>query len=53
MTSEQKIAQSESLSALFSHFKLWLPKDETLKFKEDSVMGRLVKENLTNADTSR
>jgi hypothetical protein len=44
MTAEQKIAQSESLSALFSYFKSWSPKDESLKFKSDSVMKETPKE---------
>jgi hypothetical protein len=44
MTPEQKIAQSESLSALFSYFKSWSPKDESLKFKSDSVMKETPKE---------
>lgn len=44
MTPEQKIAQSESLSALFSYFKSWSPRDSTLKFKSDSVIKEAPKE---------
>ena len=44
MTPEQKIAQSESLSALFSYFKNWSPKDSSLKFKADSIVKETSKE---------
>lgn len=44
MTPEQKIAQSESLSALFSYFKTWALRDSTLKFSGDSVVRTATKE---------
>lgn len=34
----EKIAKSESLSALFSYFKAWSPNDASLKFKGDSIL---------------
>lgn len=34
----EKIAKSESLSALFSYFKNWAPNDPSLKFKGSSVI---------------
>lgn len=38
LSNSEKIAQSESLSALFSYFKEWAPQDPTLKFSGDSVV---------------
>lgn len=38
----EKIAKSESLSALFSYFKNWSSLDSSLKFKGDSVIKTLV-----------
>lgn len=37
----EKIARSESLSALFSYFQNWAPNDPSLKFREDSVVRTL------------
>jgi len=34
----EKIAKSESLSALFSYFKNWSKQDPSLKFREESVI---------------
>jgi hypothetical protein len=34
----EKIAKSESLSALFSYFKNWSQQDPSLKFKGESVI---------------
>jgi len=33
-----KIAKSESLSALFSYFTEWSKQDSSLKFKDESVL---------------
>ncbi|HEY1645257.1 MAG TPA: hypothetical protein VGF75_02630 [Candidatus Saccharimonadales bacterium] len=37
----EKIAKSESLSALFSYFKNWAPNDPSLKFKGSSVIKEI------------
>jgi hypothetical protein len=59
LVSEEKIAKSESLSALFSFFKDWSQKDSSLRFKESSVINMLPEksylliEGEVNADTPR